>query len=88
MSVTLNKFEYLPASLYDGTTLIGRIETVEQLNDVRIQIKEQALKGYYMIWTNKDGKTFQILINKFGTLDHWWPGFFDITDYQLQRLLT
>ena len=88
MSVTINKFEYIPGKLYDGdNNLIGTIETPEQLNDIRIQIKEQSLHGHYIIWTNQAGQAYQIWIDKFGTLDHWWPGFFDITDFQLYRLV-
>ena len=88
MSVTINIFEYLPAHLYDyADNPVGIIKSPEQLNDVRIQIKTQGLTGYYMLWTDKEGLEHHIKIDISGNLERWWPGFFDITDHQLERLL-
>jgi len=63
--------------------LIGEISSLFSLNDVRIQIMQQKLKGYYII----TGKYERIEIDKNGNLD-WWPkGFYDLIDDQMMTLL-
>lgn len=53
-----------------------------ELYDIRLQIKNQELEGYYIVFEN-----VRIYINIKGQLDHWPKGFFDLTDHYLSLLL-
>jgi hypothetical protein len=57
-----------------------------QFNDVRIQIKEQHLEGYYVLF-NKDGQDRKIMITPDGGTDSYPSGFYSLIDDQLDRLL-
>lgn len=65
-----------------GDEIVGIITSHLELNDVRLQIKQSGADGYYIIWNN-----IQINIDKYGRLDHWPVGFYDIMDEQLYKLI-
>ena len=87
MKVKINKITERSARLYDETdTLIGVIESHLELADARIQIKEQKLIGYYIIF-NDGIVDHKIEIHSTGQLSAWPKGFFDLFDHQLEKLL-
>lgn len=53
----------------------------EELNDIRIQIKEQKATGYYCFFNGE-----KIYINSVGKFEKWPKGFFDLLDQQLSIL--
>lgn len=57
-----------------------------ELYDIRLQIKNQEVEGYYILFP-VDGVMNRIDINIKGQLSDWPKGFFDMTDYYLQLLL-
>jgi hypothetical protein len=73
--ITINKnLKDIPVSLYDNeNNLIGTIETNEEFMDIRLQIKNQKLTGYYFMF--KDQK---INIDQNGECENYPSGFFDI----------
>jgi hypothetical protein len=52
-----------------------------EFNNVRIQIKNAKAEGYYCMF---EGKKF--VIDKNGRSKDWFPGFFDLIEYQLSQL--
>jgi predicted ATPase len=81
--IKINKVEEPTCSLYDpNDNLIGEINSTLVLNDVRIQIKNNKVSGYYIMW-----KGITIRIDKIGNLKEWPKGFYDILDDQLMDLL-
>ena len=72
--ITINKnLKDIPVSLYDNeNNLIGTIETNEEFMDIRLQIKNQKLTGYYFMF--KDQK---INIDQNGECENYPLGFFD-----------
>ncbi len=80
--VKINEIKETTAQLYHKDILIGNITSFLQLNDVRIQIKEEALTDYYITW-----KDDIIYIDKFGKLNEWPEGFFTELDTQLDKLI-
>jgi hypothetical protein len=65
--------------------LLGYVDYFQFL-DVRIQIKEQKLEGYYIVFT-EDKQDRQIMITSDGGTDCYPQGFFSLLDDQLDRLL-
>lgn len=53
-----------------------------EFNDIRIQIKNQQLEGYYCIFKEK-----KFTINKHGRSNDWFEGFFDLLENQLMQVL-
>lgn len=53
-----------------------------ELYDIRLQIKNQEIEGYYVVFENS-----RIDINIKGQLSYWPEGFFDLTDHYLCLLL-
>ena len=83
MPVKINDIKETTADLIDPQgVVVGEIKSQLQLDDVRIQIKEQKVSGYTIKWTD-----YTIEISKNGHLDKWPFGFFDIMDIQLNKLL-
>jgi len=80
--IKINEIKETTAKLYNGEDLVGEITSYVQLTDVRIQIKEKEVSGYHILWKNQ-----MILIDKYGKLDNWPKGFFDIVDEQLDKLI-
>ena len=75
--------------LYDNNdNFLFQIDSNLKLNDVRIQIKDQKLDGYYVEY-QEEGKycNTTIYISPEGRLNHWPEGFYRLFDEQLDRLL-
>jgi len=70
------------AKLYLDGDLIGTINSLLELNDVRIQIMQAKAIGYYIYWQDKI-----LYIDDNGRLDEWPKGFFDEYENQLDTLL-
>jgi predicted ATPase len=82
MDIKINKIIEPKCTLYhpDGT-VIGEISSMLEFNDIRIQIMKNKVFGYYVIWEDK-----QINIDKYGNVDEWPKGFYDLIDEQLDNL--
>ena len=80
--VKINNIIETNAFLVRGCVVIGEVFSVLQVNDIRIQIAEQQLEGYYFRWKGE-----RILINKHGRLSSWPKGFFDTWDNQMDSLM-
>lgn len=86
--IKINEIEETTCKLYNPENkLIGEIKSFLQLGDVRIQIMQNELSGYYIIWKEGTEEAIQIYIDKLGNLDHWPIGFYDDFDNQLDKLL-
>jgi hypothetical protein len=53
-----------------------------EFNDLRIQIKEHKLDGYYLMFNN-----IKHTIDKDGRVDTWSKGFFDLHEHQLMKII-
>jgi hypothetical protein len=62
--------------------VIGIIKSELQLNDVRLQIFRKKLEGYSLYWSGR-----RLPINRYGRLDEWPDGFFDIWEKQIDELI-
>ena len=83
MSVKIEKIEEARCFLHGpDNILIGEINTNLELNHVRIQIKDQKLEGYYVIWEH-----YKLIISPEGRLHNWPNGFYDTMDTQLDALI-
>jgi len=82
MSVRIQEFVDDTCELFDPYGVkVGTIRSEYSLNDVRIQINEQQLEGYYIVWKG------QVLnISKHGSLSQWPEGFYDLIENQLSKL--
>jgi len=82
MAIILRDIQNPPVKIFnpDGALLC---ETNNDLifNDIRIQIKDQQLSGYYLEFQGK-----KCGINRHGELDYWPQGLFDISTNQLNYL--
>ncbi len=66
---------------YDNTdNFIGYLNEYE-FNDLRCQIAEAHVSGYYSLFNSE-----KLFINADGRLDNWPTGFFDTIEGQLARL--
>lgn len=70
-----------PCFLFTRGILLGKIESYLSLNDIRLQIVEKKLEGYYIVFRGE-----KIHINKSGSLEKWPKGLFDTLDKQLMQL--
>ncbi len=85
--ITIRDISETPCHLYDpDNNLVGVIESYLSLVDVRIQIKNAKIGGYYITWKH-DEMTERIDINANGELGHWPIGFFDALDKMLTVLI-
>jgi len=68
--------------------IIGIIDNILQLNDVRLQIKEENATGYYILWCDEKytNQTHRLEIHHDGNVSSWPEGFFDLLDKQLEKL--
>ena len=82
MAIKIKDLQNPPVKIYnpDGTLLC---ETNNELifNDIRIQIKNQNLKGYYLIYEGN-----KCDIDNDGQLSRWPKGLFSISIAQLNYL--
>lgn len=80
--VVVKKIEPQIAELFSPDDIsMGFINEFE-FNDVRIQIKEQQLEGYYCMLNGERSN-----ITKHGKCDNWFEGFFDRIEIQLMKLM-
>ena len=61
--------------------LVGVDLNEHELNDIRIQIKEGKLEGFFVMFGGE-----KITINSMGQLSNWPDGFFDLLIKQLMQL--
>lgn len=73
--------------VYHNDELIGAIDTQYQLNDIRLQVKEQSLSGVYFHFMRPDGVVERIDCDSSGNLSRWPKGFFDKIENQLYKLV-
>lgn len=86
--IKIRKIKETICQLYDPQdNLVGTIRSELQLNDVRLQIKEQNISGYYIMWKDK-GLDYHINIDRKGTLENWPVGFYDTAIGQCEKLLS
>jgi hypothetical protein len=80
--IKINKIKDVTCELYDPqNNLLGTIENEYELNDVRIQISEEKVEGYYVIF-----KEHKIPITSKGKINKWPPGFYDLQEIQFSKL--
>ena len=86
-SIKIHEIKESVCNLYDPKDqLIGVLTSECQFNDIRIQLMEQNLDGYYVIWNN--GKNdVRIDINRFGRVDNWPEDFYNIQVNQCYTIL-
>lgn len=91
--IKINKIEETYCHLFHegkkgSKNIIGVIGSLFELNDVRIQIKNKGLKGYYIIWCDEKytSQTHRIDIYSNGGLSDWPEGFYDLIDKQVDKL--
>lgn len=59
-----------------------------ELLDVRVQIKEKGLKGYYVIYVSQgDSNVHHICIDKNGEMEYYPDGFYDTMKDLLLKLV-
>ena len=76
--IDIREFEEAYCCLYNSNdTCIGVIKSYLSLLDVRTQIKEKFVSGYYILWQDNDGLVITIRIDMFGELDSYPRGFYD-----------
>ena len=80
--IKINDIKQVMCFLYSpDDEFIGTIESEYSWNDVRIQIMEQKLSGYYVMFNEH-----KIEIDSDGRCETWPDGFYDITEKQLEKL--
>jgi len=78
--IKINKITEPVCNLYSPSEkYLGKIRSYLQLNDVRIQIMNLKLDGYYVVWDND----YKISIDKYGNMSEWPKGFYDLGENQL-----
>ena len=83
MDIKVIKIREPICGLYDPLDrFVGEITTHLELNDVRLQIKENQAEGYYILWDD-----MRININFNGKLDKWPDDFYDQSYKQVQKLI-
>lgn len=67
--------------------LIGNIVNEYQMDDVRVQIAELDLSGYYFIWKKSELEEVKIDINNLGELSDFPSGLWDFSMKTLAKLV-
>ncbi len=81
-NVALKKIPEQTVSIYHGDEFVGEATYIE-LNDLRIQIKNNQAIGWRVVWM---GEIIPI-DHKSGKLHEWPKGMFDLMDEQLMELI-
>jgi hypothetical protein len=76
-----------PAKLFVDNLFIGEINTLYQLNNIRLKVAKGELDKVSFVFTDQNGTTNIIGCDSRGFLDHWPTGFFDIIEKQQVELL-
>ena len=81
--IKINKIIEAKCELYDpNNNLIGIIDNNLTFTDVRCQINQQKISGYYVKWND------EILeIDSNGRMGYWPNGFYDEIDILCSKLL-
>lgn len=81
--IIIKDLKDVPCDLYGpNDEYIGKITNVLQFTDIRVQIKERKLSGYYFLFEGE-----KICIDKNGSLDKYPHGLFDTEENLLCKLL-
>ena len=83
--ISYKKIEPQLVNVYDEDGFFATVNELE-LYDIRVQIKNEEVKGFYILFP-VDGVMNRIDINIKGQLSDWPKGFFDKTDHYLCLLL-
>lgn len=88
--IIINKYPEQRVQHYDiNDELIGDLNELESI-DLRCQIAEQGLEGFYIIYHSdspESGKIrITIPINKFGAIVEWPNGLYDVSSKLYSRL--
>lgn len=77
-----------------GIQIVVETHSDHLLNGIRIKVKEEKLspqdvKFYFFKYNNDNNPAIveQIMIDKYGMMDHWPDGFFDESEKNLMRLI-
>lgn len=82
--IKINDIPQITCYLYDSDGYkLGIITSEYSFNDVRCQIKEQNLSGYFVMF-----KGHRIDIDSDGSVSNWPYGFYDITEKQIEILFS
>lgn len=82
MSVVINRYPEQTVPLYNSEEqLIGYVN-YNEFNDVRVQIYNQHLEGYYVVYNG-----IKLPIDSKGRLEDWPDGLFDQLEKHLSQLL-
>lgn len=82
--ITIKRIKQAVCKLYSPKDVeIGVIDDIISLNDVRIQIAQQGLEGYYLIW---EDQKIPILPN--GDVTKWPLLFYDDQQHQFYVLVS
>jgi hypothetical protein len=80
--IVINKIEPQTVELYTPDNISLGFVNEYEFNDIRIQIKQKQVDGYYCMF---NGHRFNI--DKNGRSKDWVVGFFDLFDNQLDKLI-
>lgn len=80
--IQINKIKPLKCKAYSPEGKYLGLLNEYEFNDLRVQIKEQQIFGYYMLFNDE-----KILIDKNGRCKEWPIGFYDTIENQLCKLL-
>lgn len=80
--IQINKIKPFKCKAYSPEGKYLGLLNEYEFNDLRIQIKEQQIFGYYMLFNNE-----KILIDKNGSCENWPNGFYDLIGLQLFKIL-
>lgn len=85
--IKINNIVDMTAEVYYNGECIGCIDTQYQLNDIRLQVRDQNLSGVYFHFLKPDGTVERIDCYPDGNLSRWPKGFFDLIENQLYKLV-
>lgn len=78
-----HKSKQVPVDFYSpNNDYICTISTAYEFNDLRIQVKDNNISGYYFVFLGE-----KIFVDSDGGIDIWKDGFFDESTKQLNYLL-
>lgn len=76
-----------PAKLFVDNLFIGEINTLYQLNNIRLKVAKGELDKVSFVFTDQNETGHIIECDSKGFLSHWPAGFFDIIENQQIELL-
>lgn len=85
--VIVKKIEPPTCKMYDPNHNFLGVVNEYEFFDIRVQIKEQQLEGYYAIFTLDSDHDYHLSIDKDGRSNDWTKGTFDMIDNYLMKLI-